>query len=217
MKQGDLTTDRYSILTDRQWEIVLELLAADVAADRSNGIDFIAPSHPERGAEATLSVECSTEKMVWFAEDRSRDIQLSDLIIHDNLGCPDEIARAAHSLENTISVLRSYLGTVGSTRTEGAIMKQGEPISATSRYGIERVCATCRFFEPEEDVGQCRRHPPSLLPHMISRGATDQEMLDASQWPYVYRHEWCGDWRSGAAQGGVTEGQDPQGLGERSE
>ena len=44
----------------------------------------------------------------------------------------------------------------------------------------EDTCETCKFYSKNED---CHRFPP------------DMEM----QWPELYRHEWCGEYRADKA------------------
>lgn len=47
-------------------------------------------------------------------------------------------------------------------------------------------CASCAFFsiEPKEDVGFCRRYPPSLI--------SIEDSFD-SCYPVTDPHDWCGE------------------------
>jgi len=69
-------------------------------------------------------------------------------------------------------------------------------------------CQDCRFFEPESGAvkaemagsgamafyGDCRRHPPIVLPgRQIGQGAAAiSHPID--RWPHVHRDQWCGDY-----------------------
>lgn len=44
----------------------------------------------------------------------------------------------------------------------------------------ESCCGTCRFFIPDNDMGHCRRHAPTM-----------------EGYPGVYSSDWCGDYDMG--------------------
>ena len=99
--------DRYAFLTEDQWLRVCRLLAEDAA--KHGVMSFISPSHPEQGHEIKAERWLETDEMNWLVE-RTGD-KLSDVIILDNQGDHDEIARAAASLVNTIKALHAYIGS----------------------------------------------------------------------------------------------------------
>jgi|SoiMethySBSTD1v2_1073268.scaffolds.fasta_scaffold41224_7 hypothetical protein len=72
---------------------------------------------------------------------------------------------------------------------------------------MEYRCDGCRYFEPESatvkgdmtgrgsagDVGDCRRHPPTVLPGRQTSNIGGMSAPE-SRWPHVHKGDWCGEW-----------------------
>lgn len=56
----------------------------------------------------------------------------------------------------------------------------------TANGGGPLLCSTCRWWFRLDDHGECRRHPPTVVP-IFSEAM--------SSWPITNHEEWCGDWQ----------------------
>lgn len=100
--------DDYDFLTPKQWDRVTALLERDLRLNKL-GMLFVAPMYPEAGQEINVEFELELERMVWSSGQRRRT--LAQAIMDDNCPSdqPEEVERAALSLENTAKVLRAAL------------------------------------------------------------------------------------------------------------
>lgn len=59
---------------------------------------------------------------------------------------------------------------------------------------MSAACADCRHFDPDETmagVGRCRAVPP--------KASTNNPRIEGgwwAEWPLVYAHDWCGEYRA---------------------
>ncbi len=73
---------------------------------------------------------------------------------------------------------------------------------------MKRLCRDCEFWNPQsqiDELGECRRHPPTILPTIFDDeeaevlpeiDPTDMENLSIhSVWPVTSFAGWCGDFR----------------------
>ena len=75
---------------------------------------------------------------------------------------------------------------------------------------MNETCETCKFFalEAGAEGGECRRHPPKLIPLTI-----DGELVDiATRWPFVDLDEWCGEHEKAQVAGSPRTEQCPKCL-----
>lgn len=57
-------------------------------------------------------------------------------------------------------------------------------------------CETCRFWEPYNDFGYCRRFPPvNLAVNRDNYHESDHPPLEAAQ-PATEPDDWCGEWKA---------------------
>lgn len=61
------------------------------------------------------------------------------------------------------------------------------------------ICETCIFWGKEysdtDQMGSCRRNPPSLFSEKVRVGEGGDQRIYRCQWPYTKNIEWCGEWR----------------------
>lgn len=113
--------DRYALLSDKQWRYVIALLSDDLDLNRE-GIAMVAPD--EDGKECTVYFGLDTDGMHWTGDRAGRN--LSRCFTDDEANCPDELRRAAHSLEVTKQVLLSRARILEAPRHMGLIYARSD-------------------------------------------------------------------------------------------
>ena len=59
---------------------------------------------------------------------------------------------------------------------------------------LEASCSTCRFFEPGDPDGECRRHAPRVQFERNYNIPKKQWLRSAyAIWPLVDLDDWCGE------------------------
>ena len=65
-----------------------------------------------------------------------------------------------------------------------------------------RTCDACRHWQPLDDMGACRRHPPTIHGSLVQlitdeMGATEETILEAAGkctlFPMTRSDDWCGE------------------------
>ena len=58
------------------------------------------------------------------------------------------------------------------------------------------TCRNCKFVHEEKKglYHECRRYPPQIISEVLTNGAGNIATDLLTEWPVVYKEEWCGEW-----------------------